>query len=117
MRIIYSRRPNGGVDGRWCNVTLQHIHVGNTIDPPPPHKLCSYPSSLLDSELLMRPADKADLQNWLIKKVPECVISDPSPGVVYVLDGGSMLCSIHTCPSNHPSSASVISRPLHSKSL
>ena len=38
----------------------------------------------------MRFADKADLQNGLIKKVPECVISDPPPGVVYVLDGGSI---------------------------
>ena len=36
MRIIYSRRPDGGVGGRWWNVTLQHIHVSNTIDPPPP---------------------------------------------------------------------------------
>ena len=38
MSIIQSRHPNGGVDGRWWNVNLQHIHVGNTIDlPPPPH--------------------------------------------------------------------------------
>ena len=28
---------DGGVNGRWWNVNLQHIHVGNTIDPPPPH--------------------------------------------------------------------------------
>ena len=53
------------------------------------YDLCSYPSSLCDSKLLMRLAE--DLRNWLIKKVPEWVISDPPLVVVYVLDGGSML--------------------------
>ena len=37
MSIIYFRRPDGRVNGRWWNVNLQHIHVGNTIDPPPTH--------------------------------------------------------------------------------
>ncbi len=35
-------------------------------------ELCSYPASLFDTKLLMRQADKADLQNGLLKKVPSC---------------------------------------------
>ena len=37
------------------------------------YELCSYPSSLFDTKLLMRLADKADLQNGLLKQVPECM--------------------------------------------
>ena len=40
------------------------------------YELCSYPSSLFDSKLLMRLADKADLQNVLVKKVHDCVTVD-----------------------------------------
>lgn len=37
------------------------------------YELCSYPTSLFDQKLLMRQADKADLQNGLIKRAPTCV--------------------------------------------
>ena len=37
MSIIWSRRPDRGVNGRWWNVNVQHIHVANTINPPPPY--------------------------------------------------------------------------------
>ena len=69
-----------------------HILVDNALNVITlfQYELCSYLSSLLDSKLLMRRADKADLQNGLIKKVPECVVSDPPLGVVCVLDGGSI---------------------------
>ena len=61
------------------------------------YDLCSYPLSLFDPKLLLRLADKADLQNGLIQKVTECVISDSPLGVVYVLNGGSMLQRL-PCP-------------------
>ena len=37
------------------------------------HELCSYPCSLFGTKLLMRLADKADLQNGLVKKAPQCI--------------------------------------------
>ena len=58
------------------------------------YELCSYPSSLFDSKLLMRLPDKADLQNGLVKKIPACVVSDQPLDmleVMYVVDGGAML--------------------------
>ena len=51
----------------------------------------------------MHRTDKADLQNGLIKKVPECVVSDPPLGVVCVLDGGS----ISAYPGLSPSHLSI----------
>jgi len=39
----------------------------------------------------MRLADKADLQNGLIKKVPVCVVTEQPTDVAYVIDGGAML--------------------------
>ncbi len=54
-------------------------------------ELCSYPASLFDTKLLMRQADKADLQNGLLKKVPSCIVNEVPVGVVYVIDGGAML--------------------------
>ena len=55
------------------------------------YELCSYPSSLVDSKLLMRLPDKADLQKGLIKKVPACVVQDQPLDVTYVIDGGALL--------------------------
>ena len=46
MSIIQSRRPDGGGNGRWWNVNLQHIYVGNTIDPPPTHGPTSHAMQL-----------------------------------------------------------------------
>ena len=51
----------------------------------------------------MHSTDKADLQNGLIKKVPECVVSDSPLGVVCVLDGGS----ISAYPGLSPSHLSI----------
>ena len=55
------------------------------------YELCSYPSSLFDKKLLMRLADKADLQHGIVKKVPGCVITQDPPGVHHVVDGGALL--------------------------
>ena len=55
------------------------------------YELCSYPTSLFDQKLLMRLADKADLQNGIVKKVPVCVVNEFPIDVVYVIDGGAML--------------------------
>ena len=55
------------------------------------YELCSYPSSLFDKKLLMRLADKADLQHGIVKKVPRCVITQYPPGVHHVVDGGALL--------------------------
>ena len=38
------------------------------------YELCSYPLALFDTSLLMRAADKASLQNGLIKKASQCVL-------------------------------------------
>ena len=55
------------------------------------YELCSYPTAFFDQNMLMRQADKADLQNGLIKRVPECVTDKSPTGVVYVIDGGALL--------------------------
>lgn len=55
------------------------------------YELCSYPTSLFDSKLFMRLADKADLQNALVKKVPSCVVGDQPRDLAHVIDGGAML--------------------------
>ena len=55
------------------------------------YELSSYPSSLFDTKLLMRLAAKADLINWLIKKVPSCVIKESPIRAKYVIDGGALL--------------------------
>ena len=47
--------------------------------------------SLFDQNMLMRLADKADLQNSLIKKVPSCVAEQFPSGVSHVVDGGALL--------------------------
>ena len=39
----------------------------------------------------MRRADKADLQNCLVRRVPTCVTDKCPTGVFYVVDGGAML--------------------------
>ena len=55
------------------------------------YELCSYPTSLFDHRLRMRRADKADLQNCLVRRVPTCVTDYCPTGGVYVVDGGAML--------------------------
>ena len=55
------------------------------------YKLCSSPLSLFDSKFLMQLADNADLQNGLLKQVPEWIAKEVPIGVVYVIDGGAML--------------------------
>ena len=55
------------------------------------YELCSYPTSLFDEKLLMRRADKSDLQNGLVKKVPACVVKERPIGVAYTIDGGALL--------------------------
>ena len=53
--------------------------------------------TIVDSKLLMRLQDNADLQNSLfVKKIPACVASDKLSDrleVTYVVDGGAMLQS------------------------
>ena len=50
---------------------------------------------IVDSKLLMRLPDNADLQNGLfVKKIPVCVASDKLPDRLEVTDGGAMLQSI-----------------------
>ena len=55
------------------------------------YELCSYPSSLFDKQVFMRTPDKAELQNGLCKKVPDCIVNEVPVGVAYVLDGGALL--------------------------
>ena len=56
------------------------------------HELCSYPSALFDSSLLLREADKPALADAIWKtcecKVPADISED---GIQYVLDGGALL--------------------------
>lgn len=60
------------------------------------YELCSYPSSLFNSQLLMHLADKAVLQKGLFKKVPACVVKEIPTSVAYVIDGGALLqCLLH----------------------
>lgn len=56
------------------------------------HELCSYPSALFDSSLLLREADKPALAD-AIWKVCECddPADIPEGGIQYVLDGGALL--------------------------
>ena len=55
------------------------------------YELCSYPTSLFDQKLFMQQADKADLQNGLIKRAPASIIGDIPPDVLYVVDGGTLI--------------------------
>ena len=58
------------------------------------YELCSYPSSLFDSKLLMRLPDKVEMQNGLVKKIPAYFVSDQPPDkleVIYAVDGCAML--------------------------
>ena len=55
------------------------------------YELCSYPTSLFDQKLLMCQADKADLQNGLIKKAPSCITDEIPSDAVYVTDRGALL--------------------------
>ena len=56
------------------------------------YELCSYPSALFDSSLLLREADKPALADAIWKSC-ECDVPVviPSSGVQYVLDGGALL--------------------------
>lgn len=47
-------------------------------------------SPVFDQKLLMRLADKSDLQNRLIKKVTACVAKEVPIGLTYIIDGGSL---------------------------
>jgi hypothetical protein len=83
------------------------------------YELCSYPSSLFDTKLLMRQADKADLQNGLLKKVPTCVKNKQPIGVVHVIDGGAMLqrlpwpkATSYASTQHLPAVCSVRTKPL-----
>ena len=55
------------------------------------YELCSYPSSLFDSKLMMRVADKADLKQEIIKSVPTAIVADIPIGCRHVVDGGWLL--------------------------
>ena len=51
-------------------------------------KLCSLPTSLFDSHMLMRSGDKTELMHYLIKRVPECIIrTTPSNEGQFIIDG------------------------------
>ena len=56
------------------------------------HELCSYPSALFDSSLLLREADKPALADAIWKtcecEAPADISED---GIQYVLDGGALL--------------------------
>ena len=54
-------------------------------------ELCSYPTSLFDQKLMMRQADKAYLQNALLKKAPASITEQIPADAVYVVDGGALL--------------------------
>ena len=56
------------------------------------HELCSYPSALFDSSLLLLEADKPALAD-AIWKACECDVSAhiPNDGIQHVLDGGALL--------------------------
>ena len=57
------------------------------------HELCSYPSALFDSSLLLRKADKPALADAIWKSC-ECdspADTIPEDGIQYVLDGGALL--------------------------
>jgi hypothetical protein len=55
------------------------------------YELCPYPSSLFNSNLLMTPADKSQLQNGLIKMVRNSIIQSLPSHTSFVIDGGALL--------------------------
>ena len=56
------------------------------------HELCSYPSALFDSSLLLREADKPALADAIWKLCETDIPADiPLDGIQYVLDGGALL--------------------------
>ena len=72
------------VDGEKMEIDPKHLYqrllvagIGNT-DPEVlfQYELCSYPSSLCDTRLLLRAADKANIQNGLVKRLPMCHIEE-----------------------------------------
>ena len=55
------------------------------------YELSSIPAALFDKNLMLRQADKADLQTGLVKKVPSCLVSEKPNDAGYVIDGGALL--------------------------
>ena len=56
------------------------------------HELCSYPSALFDSSLLLQEADKPALADAIWKLCESDIPADiPHNGIQYVLDGGALL--------------------------
>lgn len=56
------------------------------------YELCSFPTSLFDNHMHMRTGDKAELIHYLLKLVPECVVSTTlDTGLQFVIDGGALL--------------------------
>jgi len=55
------------------------------------YELCSYPTSLFDTNLRMRNADKATLQQALFKEAPKSIIKVEPVGMTFVIDGGALL--------------------------
>jgi len=55
------------------------------------YELCSFPTSLFDTHLLLRTGDKAEIIHYLIKQVPACITASPQPNVQYIVDGGALL--------------------------
>lgn len=75
---LYQRLLVAGIESVELNTLFQY-------------ELSAYPTSLFDQKLLMRVPDKADLQNGIIKKVPQCVVKELPTRSFYVIDGGAML--------------------------
>lgn len=58
------------------------------------YELSSYPTSLFDSSLMLRQANKPALANAIWSKLPPQVTAENAPcdaGLQYVLDGGALL--------------------------
>ena len=79
------------IDPKHLYQRLLVAGIGNT-DPEGlfQYEICLYPSSLFDTRLLLQAADKANIQNGLVKRFSMCHIEEEPHGVVFVLDGGSL---------------------------
>ena len=82
------------IDPKKLYQRLLVVGVGTDVEQLLKYELCSYPTSLFDNNLLMRPPDKASLQTGLTGKVPSSVVENLPNTVSYVLDGGALLQKI-----------------------
>ena len=101
---VYVKTPSGGqieLDPQHLYQRLLLMGVGDIpLAELLGYELCSLPAALFDNYMRTRTGDKAELIHNLVKLVPESVVLTlPTTGLRYVIDGGRLLHKF-TWPKN-----------------